>query len=174
MASSFFALFDDIAVLMDEEVLEFADHIQTFAMDGFDRDKARQVYLARSVWRPRFLKDPSNRIEVPAMRYSVPGQAGMSFNLAFGTRESLERTLETPIEDRDEAKQYIGALLQDSLRHESLCRKLKDCNRPDDVEKGMKRAFGDNLTTMEEPEEFNAQTMESYIGILDWQRKHIF
>jgi pimeloyl-ACP methyl ester carboxylesterase len=159
---------------MDEEVLEFADHIQTFAMDGFDRDKARQVYLSRSMWRPRFLKDPSYRIEVPAMRFSVPGQDGMSFNLAFGTRESLEQTLAMPIEDREEAKQYVSALLQDSLQHEALYQKLKNCNRSNDVEEGMKRAFGENLITLEEPEEFNAQTMEAYIGVLDWQRKHIF
>jgi pimeloyl-ACP methyl ester carboxylesterase len=159
---------------MDSEVLEFADNIQTFAMDGFDRDKARQVYLSRSMWRPRFLKDTSKRIDVPAIRFSVPGQEGMTPNLAFGTKEALKQTLETPIDDRDEAKQYIRELLQDSARYENLYQKLKDCNISDAVEKGIRRAFSDNLTTLEEPTEFNEPTMQSYIGILDWQRNHIF
>ncbi|MGB5699274.1 alpha/beta fold hydrolase [Muriicola sp.] len=159
---------------MDSEVLEFADNIQTFAMDGFDRDKARQVYLSRSMWRPRFLKDTSKRIDVPAIRFSVPGQEGMTPNLAFGTKEALKETLEIPIKDRDEAKQYVRELLQDSVRYENLYQKLKDCNISDAVEEGMKRAFTDNLTTLEEPTEFNEPTMQSYIGILDWQRNHIF
>ena len=98
----------------------------------------------------------------------------MTPNLAFGTKEALKETLEIPIKDRDEAKQYVRELLQDSVRYENLYQKLIDCNISDAVEEGMKRAFSDNLTTLEEPTEFNEPTMHSYIGILDWQRNHIF
>jgi len=126
------------------------------------------------MWRPRFLKDENKRINVPAMRFTVPSQDGMTFNLTFGTKEALNQVLAMPISDRDEEKQYIRELLKDTLRYEKLYKKLNDCNKTDAIEVGMKRAFGDNLTTMNEPKEFKEYSMQSYIGLLGWQRGHMF
>lgn len=159
---------------MDPEVLEFADNIQLFAMDGFDRDKARQIYLSRSMWRPRFLKDKTERINVPAIRFTIPAQEGFTPNLAFGSKEGIQQSLAMNIEDREEEKKYLNELLQDSVRYEKLYKKLKSCNLGGAVEEGMKRAFGENLTTMIEPKEFNEPSMQSYIGVLEWERKAIF
>ena len=158
---------------LDEEVLEFADNIQLFANDGFDRDKARQIYLSRSMWRPRFLKDKTERINVPAIRFTVPGQAGLTPNLAFGSKEGIQQSLAMNMEDRELEKKYLTELLQDSVRYERLYEKLKACNLSDAVEEGMKRAFGENLTTMVPPDEFNVPSMESYIGTLNWENKAI-
>lgn len=158
----------------DAEVLEFADNIQLFAMDGFDREKTQRVYLSRSMWRPRFLKDSNRRINIPAIRFTVPGQDDTTFNLTFGKREVLKQLLFMPIQDRDKEREYIKKLLQDSLRYEKLYAKLVDCNQTKAIEAGMKRTFGDNLTTMVQPEKYNAQTMEAFVGVMEWQRTHIF
>jgi hypothetical protein len=158
---------------MDAEVIEFANNIQLFAMDGFDRDKARQVYLSRSMWRPRFLKDETKRINVPAIRFTIPAQEGLTPNLVFGSKEGIQQALALGIEDRKEEENYLRELLKDSTRYELIYKKLQDCNLGDAVEEGMKRAFGKNLTTLEEPKEFSEQTMQAYEDFKNWQRNSI-
>ena len=154
---------------MDPEVLEFSNNIQLFAMDGFDRDKARQVYLSRSMWRPRFLKDTSLRLDVPAILFSMPKQEVSTPNLSFGARERIQMTISMPMEDREEEKEYLNDLLLDSSRYERLYEKLQDCNQGEEVQKAMERAFGNNLSLFIQPDEFYEQTMEAYQGFKDWQ-----
>lgn len=159
---------------MDSEVLEFADNIQiVVAPDGFDRDKARQVYMSRSMWRPRFLNDKTKRINVPALRFTVSGQEDSTPNLAFGTLKEIQRVITMLPEDREKEIAYLKALTKDSLRHDNLYMKLKKCNLGKEVEEGMQRAFGNNLTTIPEPQDIDLKSTNFIKRYREWQLNQI-
>ncbi|MFD2201256.1 alpha/beta fold hydrolase [Shivajiella indica] len=157
----------------DLEVIEFFENISVFTPD-FEKEKLKRIMGSRAMYRPDFLTDKNLRIGVPALRFINPEFEKTNFNLAMFEEEMQTMSEEDWKGTRDEEQLYLKELLIDTVRYERLHKKLKACNLSEEIEEGMKRAFGENLTTRYE-QEFpqKLESEEAFREYMLWQAKYI-
>lgn len=158
----------------DMEVIEYFENISVFTPD-FKKEKLKRIMGSRAMWRPDFLTDKDLRMEVPTLRFINPEFEKTNFNFHWMESGELKNMSEEEWNGtRDEEQQYLKDLLSDTVRYERLYEKLKACNLSAEIEEGMKRTFGKNLTTRLE-EEFpqKLESEQAFAEYLLWQAEHI-
>jgi hypothetical protein len=159
---------------VDPGVIEYFENISVFTPD-FEKEKLKRIMGSRAMWRPDFLTDADLRIDLPALRFINPEFEQSNFNLAMFESGEIKRMSEEDWKgQREKEQQYLKELLSDSVRYASIHEKLKACNLTEEIEEGMKRAFGDHLITRYEqefPQKLDSD--QAFIEYLKWQAKHI-
>jgi parallel beta-helix repeat protein len=105
----------------------------------------------RASWRPHFLHDEAARIDVAALRFSMP-----RFDMVGVDLRRLERVARIATDDHcgDEvAREYFIALAADDGRVAALRRALTEGDLTGGVHHAMERAFGERLHTVLLPEQ---------------------
>ncbi|WP_275867417.1 alpha/beta hydrolase [Algoriphagus sp. CAU 1675] len=157
----------------DLEVIEYFENISVFTPD-FDKEKLQRIMGSRAMWRPDFLTNEELRIDVPALRFINPEFERFNFNLAMFESGEIKIMSEEEFPGREKEQQYLKELLADSIRYNQMYEKLKACNLTDEIEEGMKRAFGGNLITRLEqdfPQKLDSE--QAFADYLIWQAEHI-
>lgn len=156
---------------VDPDVIEFFENVSVFTPD-FEKEKLARIMGSRAMWRPQFLTDSLKQINVPAIRFVDPKLERSNFTLTMMETGEMKLMSEEDWNGMDEEQQYLKELLNDSERYERLHEKLIACDMQKEIESGMKRAFGANLTTaIEEPIDFSKKgALEAY---MDWQLEKI-
>lgn len=141
----------------DASAREAQENLWRMACDLGDEAVAR---TAPRDWRPAFLDDPSRRIDLPALRLVMPNR---------GPREPLwlDRSIAWAADPaampcNSDARAYFSALGQDPERAARIREVLAAADPAPEVDRAMRRAFGERLVTIEETPSNPADTLERW------------
>ena len=132
----------------------------------FEKEQEKVLVMSRAFWRPDFLKNPDIKIEVPAIRI---------INTSFGNTSVIRRLtepgrLKSMVKRErpgfEEEIAVLRELVNDSLRMSKLRNHLIESDPSIDLHKGMERAFGENLITVEKYAEIESD--DQYEAYLNW------
>lgn len=159
-----------IAGCYNRNVIEFVENWSILAPD-FEKEKQKTIVLSRLSWRPHFLNDAKFRIDIPALRFIDPNLNWSNPNLGVLESGFLVHYIKEEIPGRKEEVAYLRALLQDSIRLKQLHQTLIECDYSEAMEKGLLRAFGNNLQTIYAEEVDFAEV--GLLAYLKWKAQHI-
>jgi len=119
----------------------------------------------------RFLHDKNYRIKIPALRLIDENYNWSNPSLGLLKSGFLKQWVKDDIPGREEEVAYLRTLLQDSVRLDQLRQTLIGTDKSKAIDEGMRRAFGNNLQTIEAHDiDFAEVGLSVY---LDWKLKHI-
>ena len=148
----------------DEETKNFINNNWLTSSDL--QEMAVKIVNPRAGYRPHCLEDNTSRIKIPTLRFWTPGDL---IGIELGSLNRIERVAKRGIEGNEGLTNYFIELAEDKVRIEHLQNILTECDRSDEMDDAMVRAFGAYMKTVDDSME-DSSTVEDH---LQFREKHI-
>lgn len=153
------------------DVMALIENWSAISGDDFEKEKEKLIVMSRALWRPHFLNDPINRIDIPALRFTS------EFDQIYIFRRMVESgRIKNLIKKDDKGfeKEFteLREIVGDSIRYAKLKTDLIGCDQTIAIDQRMVLAFGNNLKTLNE-DDYQFDQKEYWKSYIEWLYSNI-